>query len=68
MPKFRVIHGTPAPDSPGERVRKRMRQSARDWPHCSACGGRETIDAKIGNVKNKLCVCCLMTWRRVVIE
>jgi hypothetical protein len=68
MPKFRVIHGSPAPDNPAERARKRTRQSARDWPACRACGGREVIVAKIGNVSNKLCVCCLMVGRRVVVE
>ena len=66
--KFHVIQGTPAPDDPLNRVKKRVRQSARDWPACPHCGGRETITASIGNVKNKLCVVCLMQGRRVVIE
>lgn len=68
MPKLTLIQGTPAPDSRKERVRKRVRKSARDWPCCPRCGGRETITASIGNVKNKLCVLCLMRGERVVVE
>lgn len=49
-------------------MRKRIRKSARDWPACVACGGRETVVAAIGNVKNKLCVACLMGGRRVVVD
>jgi len=67
MPKFRVIDGKPDA-SPAGQVRRRARQSARDWPCCSACGGRETIVASTGNVKNKLCVVCLLQGRRVVVE
>ena len=67
MPKFRVIDG--APDtSPQGQVRRRVRESARDWPVCPHCGGREVITASIGNVKNKLCVVCLTQGRRVVVE
>jgi hypothetical protein len=67
MPRLRVIKG--GPDlSPAGQVRRRARQSARDWPACPHCGGRETIQAKIGNVKNDLCVACLLTSKRVVVE
>lgn len=66
MPKFRVIEGRPDA-SPAGAVRKRVRQSARDWPACSHCGGREVVAAKIGNVSNKLCVACLLQGRRVVV-
>ena len=66
MPKFRVIDGRPDA-SPAGAVRKRARKSSRDWPACSHCGGRETVPAKIGNVKNKLCVACLLQGRRVVV-
>jgi hypothetical protein len=66
--KLYSIPGTPPPDTPTERVRKRMRDSARHWPHCPRCGGRETVSAKIGNVRSNLCVCCLMRGERVVIE
>ena len=69
MPKprsFYVIEGKPD-TSPAGGVRKRVRQFARDWPACSHCGGREVVAASVGNVKNKLCVCCLMQGRRVVV-
>lgn len=66
MPKFAIVKGG-APD-PGAAVKKRVRKSARDWPCCRECGGRETVQAKIGNVSNKLCVACLLQGRRVVIE
>lgn len=68
MAKLYAVPNAPKPDAPADKVRKRARKSARDWPACSHCGGRETVQASIGNVKNKLCVCCLMQGRRVVIE
>jgi len=70
MPKpraFHVIDGRPD-ETPAGKVRKRTRQSARDWPACPHCGGRETVPAKIGNVSNKLCVACLLQGRRSIIE
>ncbi|QLQ28512.1 MAG: hypothetical protein HZT39_09800 [Pseudoxanthomonas sp.] len=67
MPKFRVIEGKPD-TSPAGQVRRRTRESARDWPACPHCGGREVVQAKIGNVKNDLCVACLLTGKRVVVE
>lgn len=67
MPKFRVIDGKPD-SSPAGQVRRRTRESARDWPHCPHCGGREVIQAKTGNTKNDLCVACLLTGKRVVVE
>ena len=67
MPKFRVIEGKPDTSAAGQ-VRRRTRESARDWPSCPHCGGREVVAASIGNVKNKLCVVCLLGGRRVVVE
>ncbi len=67
MPNLRLITGKPDA-SPAGKVRRRVRESARDWPACPSCGGRETIVASTGNVKNKLCVVCLLQGRRVVIE
>lgn len=68
MPKLYAVPTGKKPDAPADKVRRRAKQSARDWPACRECGGRETVQAAIGNVKNKLCVCCLMQGRRVVVE
>lgn len=68
MAKLYAVPSTPKPDAPADKVRRKARQSARDWPHCPHCGGRETVQASLGNVKNKLCVVCLMGGRRVVVE
>lgn len=70
MPRFDVIDGTPPPDTPLERGRKRMRKAKvpGGGPSCHRCGGRETITATIGKVKNKLCVACLLTGHRSVVE
>jgi len=65
MPKFRVIPGTPPPDSPAERVRKKVVASrAKYKPSCSSCGGSEYITSRHGNVHTKLCVICLTQGRR----
>lgn len=54
--------------TPTAKVRKRLREAkVRALPQCDACGGRETIDARIGAVKSKLCVACLISGRRVVV-
>lgn len=79
MPKLTVIDGTPAPDTPAERVRKRVR--AADKPaamiQCHRCGGREVIEAKVGMVikngrpqggtKTILCATCHRQGDRVVL-
>ncbi|RJG10922.1 hypothetical protein D3879_14680 [Pseudomonas cavernicola] len=78
-PRLHVIQGTPAPDTPSEQVRKRVR--AMDKPatmlQCDRCGGREVIEAKIGvmikngkptgGTKALLCVGCLLNGERVVM-
>lgn len=77
-PKFHVITGTPAPDNPTERVRKRVRKTAVPLiVQCHRCGGREVIETKIGVVmkdgkpsggtKQLLCAACFMKGERVVI-
>ncbi|KAF1045614.1 hypothetical protein [Xylophilus sp.] len=69
MPKFRVIDGTPAPDTPAEKQRERIRKMAyKHMPSCTSCGGSEYITARIGNVRSKLCVICLTQGRRRVME
>jgi hypothetical protein len=68
MPRFEVIDGTPAPDTPAERVRQRVRKTKLPGPSCQRCGGREWIAATIGTTKNKLCVCCLLQGQRSLMD
>lgn len=71
--RFHVIDGTPAPDTPAEQVRKRVRAMPKPaaMPQCPRCGGREYIETKIGAgrsaTKQRLCVLCLMKGERVVL-
>lgn len=69
MPEFYVIHGDKEPVTPATSVKKRLRaKRQRNLPQCPDCSGRETIVASIGNVRNKICVACLMQGRRVVVS
>jgi hypothetical protein len=77
--RFHVIEGTPAPDTPVERVRKRVRAMAKPpcMIQCHRCGGREVIETKTGvllkngkptgGTKQLLCALCFMRGERVVI-
>lgn len=78
MRKLHVVHGTPAPDTPQERVRKRIRATKpAEMLQCHRCGGREVIAARIGvlyeNGKAKggtkvlLCSLCFSRGERVVL-
>ena len=78
-PRFHVIQGTPAPDTPAEQVRKRVRAMAKPETmiQCHRCGGREVIETKTGmmlkdgkptgGTKQLLCVGCLLRGERVAI-
>ncbi len=72
-PTFHVIHGTPAPETPVEQVRKRVRNADKPaaMPQCDRCGGREYMETKIGAgkaaTKQRLCVSCLLRGQRVVM-
>ncbi|MBI5940146.1 MAG: hypothetical protein HY859_06945 [Caulobacterales bacterium] len=78
-PRFVVIEGTPAPDTPKEQVLKRVRAMPKPpfMLQCHRCGGRELIETKLGvlrgNGKNfkgtkaLLCLSCLMGGERVVV-
>ena len=78
-PRFHVIDGTKAPDTPAEEVRMRVRAMPKPatMVQCHRCGGREVIETKIGvlmkngkptgGTKALLCVCCLMKGERVVL-
>lgn len=73
-----VIKGTPPPDTPAEKVRKRVAAHPKpvDMLQCG-CGGREVIEARVGMIfkngrasggtKQYLCAGCLMRGRRVVL-
>lgn len=79
-PRFHVIHGTPAPDTAAEQVRKRVRAMAKPpaMIQCHRCGGREVIETKTGvmlksgkltgDTKQLLCVGCLLRGERVLLN
>lgn len=78
-PTFHVIQGTPAPDTPADRVNKRVRALPKPptMIQCHRCGGREVIETKIGmmykngkasgGTKQVLCTLCFMKGERVVL-
>jgi hypothetical protein len=78
-PRFHVINGTPAPDTPAEQVRKRVRAMPKPATmiQCHRCGGREVIETKTGmllrdgkptgGTKSLLCVGCLLKGDRVLL-
>ncbi len=78
-PRFHLIQGTPAPDTPAEQVRKRVRAMPKpaEMIQCHRCGGREVIETKIGmlmkngiptgGTKGLICVGCLLRGERVVL-
>lgn len=79
-PKLHLIQGTPAPDTPAEQVRKRVRAMPKPatMVQCHRCGGREVIETKIGvlmkngkptgGTKQLLCVGCILRGERVVLN
>ncbi len=78
-PKLHLIQGTPAPATPTEQVRKRVRAMPKPATmiQCHRCGGREVIETKIGvlmrdgkptgGTKQLLCVGCLLRGERVLM-
>jgi hypothetical protein len=78
-PKLHVIEGTPAPDTPLEQARKRVRAMPKPahMIQCGRCGSREVIETKIGmlykngkaqgGTKQALCASCFMRGERVVL-
>lgn len=78
-PRLHVIDGTPAPDSPEEKQRKRVRAMPKpvSMIQCHRCGGREVFETKIGmlykngkpqgGTKQVLCASCFMRGERVVL-
>lgn len=74
--RFRIIDGTPSPDTPKERVRKRVRaaRKLKGVPQCPKCGGRESVKTEIAGppgtrpTVQDLCVACLLRGERRVIR
>ena len=78
-PKLHLIQGTLAPDTPAEKVRKRVRAMPKPptMVQCHRCGGREVIETKIsvlmnngkpmGGTKTMICVGCLLKGERVTL-
>lgn len=78
-PKLHIIEGTPAPDTPLEQARKRVRAMPKPahMIQCYRCGSREVIETKIGmfykngkatgGTKQVLCASCFMKGERVVL-
>ncbi len=79
-PKLHLIQGTLAPDTPAEKVRKRVRAMPKPptMVQCHRCGGREVIETKIGvlmkngkptgGTKTMICVGCLLAGKRVIVS
>ena len=78
-PKLHLIQGTLAPDTPAEKVRKRVRAMPKPptMVQCHRCGGREVIETRIGvlmkngkptgGTKTMICVGCLLRGERVLV-
>jgi hypothetical protein len=79
-PFLHSIEGTKPPDTPQERVRRRVRSLPKPPAllQCPRCGGRELIEARIGmylkrskptgGTKALLCACCLLKGKRIVVS
>lgn len=78
-PRFHVIDGIHAPDTPKEAVKRRVRKMPKPGAmvQCYRCSGREVIETKIGVIlkdgkptggtKQLLCAGCLIRGERVVL-
>jgi hypothetical protein len=79
MPLHVVPKTEPPPETPAQKVGKRLAKSARpaEMLQCHRCGGREVIETKVGvlyqagrtrgGTKQILCAACLMKGERVVL-
>jgi hypothetical protein len=75
--RLKVVTGTPAPDSPTERVRKRLRATKGPLLQCHRCGSREVLQTKVGveivdgkprgGTKALVCASCWLKGERVVL-
>jgi hypothetical protein len=79
MPTFKVIDGTPLPDTPQNRVRERIKRMPMPKPmiSCHRCGCIEVLQLKTGmmyqdgratgGTKAIVCAACFMKGERVVL-
>ena len=77
MPRLKLIQGTPAPDTPAQRVLERVKKMPKpaSMAQCPRCGGREFLTTKTGvvikagkatgGVPNLVCVNCLARGERI---
>lgn len=75
---FKVINGTPPPDTPQQNVRDRLKATKpAEMLQCRRCGGREVIETRTGvlfkngrvsgGVKAWICAGCHRKGERVVL-
>jgi hypothetical protein len=79
VPRLRLISGSPPPDTPKERVRKRLRAGRRPEhiARCHRCTGVELKEVRIGMTKRNgkltggtkqwICAACERNGERVVV-
>lgn len=77
---FRIIHGTPAPDTPRERTLSRMRKMPKPEHvlRCPRCTGISVIQVKlgmsyrngkpVGGQKQLICETCFLNGERVLVS
>jgi hypothetical protein len=77
MPRLTLIPNTPAPDTPAQCVRERVKKMPKpaDMAQCPRCGGREFLTTKTGvlirggkshgGTPNLICVHCLAKGERI---
>jgi hypothetical protein len=77
MPRLTLIPQTPAPDTPAQRVRDRVKKMPKPahMAQCPRCGGREFLTTKTGvlvkagkptgGTPNLICVHCLTKGERI---
>jgi transcription elongation factor Elf1 len=67
-PKLTVIRGTPAPDTPKERVRKELRKTrVPHIPQCPRCESRTFVIVQTADTKQKACAFCFMKSELVIM-
>lgn len=79
MPRLTLIPTTPAPDTPAQRMRERVKKMDKppEMLQCPRCGGREFLATKTGvlmtggkptgGTPNLICVHCLTRGERIAI-